>query len=216
MTEPLSVETFSFADVILGRSYPEEVVHLCTDEATAYARGKYLDEVIEKRGDTAHLMLIGSKQAEAKRAAYQRAIDEDPEVKAKVAEFDKKLAAATYEFHIKGISDDLLKELHEKSLADIPVEYERWKNPIDGRQMKEEKPSPERDRHFTNLIWAAYITKIVSPDGRVDVAPGIAAAEAVRRMPQAQIAKFNEAINKLSVDSAAFEASVTSDFSPAS
>src|SRR5690606_29970812 len=178
---------------IQGRSYPTDVVTLCDDEATAYQRGKYLDEVIEKRGDTAHLMLVGERQEAAKRQAYQRAIAEDAEVAAKVAEFDAKLAERTYTFHIQGIPDSLVEDLNKKALDEIKPEYERWKNPIDGRQMQEEKPSPERNRYFTNLLWAAYITKIVDPKGRVDVAPGLPAAEAIRKMPLSQQAKFHRA-----------------------
>lgn len=212
--DALNMETFSFADVVQGRSYPTDTVTLCSDEATAYDRGKYLDAVLEARGDTSFSMLVGPKREQAKVKAYQTAIDDDPEVAKKVEEFDNKLAKSTYTFHIQGVSDEHVETLNKKALAEIPPEYEQsWRNPATGQQVKgEEKPSPERNRLFTNLIWAAYIAKIVAPNGAVDTAPGLPAAEAIRKMPQSQQSKFNDAINKLAVESSAFEASVSTDF----
>lgn len=214
--DALAEGTFSFADVVQGRGYPKDTVTLCADEATAYERGKYLDSVIEARGDTSHTTLFGEKQEKARKDAWQRAIDDDPAVKAKVAEFDAILAAATYTFHIQGISDDLVQSLNEKALAEIPPTYEKWRNPANGKQEKQEIPSPERNHLFTNMLWAAYITRIVAPDGRVDTAPGLPAAEAIRKMPQSQQGKFNQAIGKLSVEAVAFEAATDEDFSPKS
>lgn len=215
VTEALSAGTFSFAEVVQGRGYPQDTVVLYQDEATAYERVKYLDSVLEARGDNSHEMLIaGAKQDSAKRAAYKRAIDDDPEVAAKIAEFDAKLAASAYTFHIQGLSEDIEKTLLDKARAEFPPEFERWKNPMNGKPEKQELPSPERDRYFTNLVWSAHITKIVNPKGQTDVAPGLPAAEAIRKMPSAMQLKFNQAINKLSVASAAFESAAESpDFS---
>lgn len=204
--------TFSFAEVAQGRGYPSDTVALCKDEATAYDRAKYLDGVIEARGDTSHELMAGERREAARKQAWKRAIDEDPEVKARVEVYDAKLAVSTFVFHIQGVPEDHVEELNQKALAEIPPEYERWRNPVNGKQEKQELPSPERNRLFTNLLWAAYIQKIVDPQGRVDMAPGLPAAEAIRTMPLSQQAKFNNAINALSVSSSAFESAVDSDF----
>jgi hypothetical protein len=215
VTDALSAGTFSFAEVVQGRGYPQDTVVLYQDEVTAYERAKYLDSVLEARGDTSHEMLnLGTKQDEAKRAAWKRAIEDDPEVAKKVAEYDATLAKSAYTFHIQGIPEDLEKELLERARAEFPPEYDRWKNPLGGKPEKQELPSPDRDRYFTNLIWSSHITKIVAPNGAVDMTPGLPAAEAIRKMPVAMQAKFNQAINKLSVASSAFEAAAESpDFS---
>jgi hypothetical protein len=215
ISEALSAGTFSFAEVVQGRGYPQDTVVLYQDEATAYERAKYLDGILEARGDNSHEMLnLGTKQDEAKRAAWKRAIEDDPEVAKKVAEYDAALAKSAYTFHIQGISEELEKSLLEKARAEFPPEFDRWKNPLGGKPEKQELPSPERDRYFTNLIWSSHITKIVAPNGAVDTAPGLPAAEAIRKMPVAMQAKFNQAINKLSVASSAFESAAESpDFS---
>lgn len=216
VNEALNLETFSFADVIQGRGYPTDVVPLCTDEATAYERGKYLDDVLEARGDTAHLMYVGDKREAEKLKAYKRAIEDDPEVAKKVAEFDKILAASTYQFHIRGVDTETIENLRKQAIAEFPPKFKRWKNPVDGRPMEEEEEEPERQTYFTNLLWAAHVAQIVDPQGRKDTAPGYEGALAARRMPLSQQQKLMAAISRLTVDSAAFEANITPDFSQAS
>jgi hypothetical protein len=160
-------------------------------------------------------MLIAGKQAEAKAAAWQRAIEDDPEVAKKVAELDAKIAESGYTFHIQGIPNDMFDELGKVADADRPPTIEKYKDPMGGgRPMKAETPHPDRNRHFAHLVWAAHITMIVAPNGAVDTAPGLAAAEAISKMPVSQQEKFALAINKLRVDAEAFEAKVSDpDFS---
>jgi hypothetical protein len=215
VTEALSAGTFSFAEVVQGRGYPQDTVVLYQDEATAYERAKYLDSVLEARGDNSHEMLnLGTKQDEAKRAAWKRAIEDDPEVAKKVAEYDATLAKSAYTFHIQGIPNDMFQTLGEKADADRPPTIEKWKNPLDGRQMKSEVPHPDRNRHFAHLLWAAHITKIVDAEGRADTAPGLAAAEAISKMPLSQQEKFAAAINGLQVAASSFESAASDpDFS---
>lgn len=215
VSEALSAGTFSFAEVVQGRGYPQDTVVLYQDEATAYERAKYLDGILETRGDNSHEMLnLGTKQDEAKRAAWKRAIEDDPEVAKKVAEYDATLAKSAYTFHIQGIPNEMFKTLGDKADTDFPPTVEKWRNPLDGRQMKSETPNPQRDRHFAHLLWSAHITKIVDAEGRADTAPGLAAAEAISKMPLSQQQKFANAINELQVSADAFESAAESpDFS---
>lgn len=212
VADAMAQGTFSFVDVVQGRSYPKDTVTLYQDEATAYERGKYLDSVLELRGDVSHKLVIESKQDEARQAAWKRAIDDDPEVAKRVAVFDAKLSASAFTFHLQGVPSDLYQELSTKADADFPPTKEKWKNPFDGRPMSTETPHPERNRRFAHLLWAAHITKIVDANGRADTAPGVEAAAAISKMPLSQQQKFSDAIDRLQVAAASFENLVDSDF----
>lgn len=205
VAEALAPESFSFAEVVQGRGYPKDTVTLYTDEQTAYDISKIDERLAEIKAEQKKILDVEVT------AGYQ---DEVAQLQAKRAEMYATLAKSGMVFHLQGISDELRDSLLESAREKVKVEYDRDKNFLTGQVEKREKDSPERDRLYTNMLWAAHITQIVAPDGRVDTAPGLAAAEAVRQMPRAQVVKFAQAVQKLQVASGAFEAQASDpDFS---
>ena len=182
-------ETFSFTEVVQGRGYPRDEVAIYLDEATAYQIAKTEKQIADSLDD-----------------------EEIDALAEKVAELRKKLAQSKYVFKIVGLSTETREDLLEKARADIKPEYESHKNFMTGQVEKVEKESPKRDRYYTNLLWQASIEQIVAPNGAVDTAPTLETVEAFRKAPLSQQAKFQTALNELSVAAEIFEESVDDDF----
>lgn len=187
--EAQSQETFSFAEVVQGRGYPQDEVTLVLDEATAYQISK-LEKQIASETD--------SKKAD--------------ELAEGLVPLKEKLAKSKFVFKIRGISSELREELLKKAREDFKPEYDSNKNFITGQVEKVERDNPERDRYYTNLLWQASTEQIVAPNGAVDTAPDLSAFVSLRSAPLSQQRKFQDALNNLEVASEFFEVSSDDDF----
>ena len=192
--------TFKILDVIQGRGYPEQVVRIYLDEATAYQAALVKEELEELDGKP------NSSINEKKRA----------DLIEKQEELIEELQKSMFTFHLRGISEAKREEIYNQAKKKYPIEYEKPSDLIaltGQKQERVEKESPERDTLFTELLWAESIQKIVSPEG--DEQEGMTYSE-VKQMrgllPLASSAALNSAIEKLRVSSAIFMSQVNEDF----
>ena len=192
--------TFKILDVIQGRGYPEQVVRIYLDEATAYQAALVGEELEELDGKP------NSSINEKKRA----------DLIEKQEELIEELQKSMFTFHLRGISEAKREEIYNQAKKKYPIEYEKPSDLIaltGQKQERVEKESPERDTLFTELLWAESIQKIVSPEG--DEQEGMTYSE-VKQMrgllPSASSAALNSAIEKLRVSSAIFMSQVNEDF----
>ena len=192
--------TFKILDVIQGRGYPEQVVRIYLDEATAYQAALVREELEELDGKP------NSSINEKKRA----------DLIEKQEELIEELQKSMFTFHLRGISEAKREEIYNQAKKKYPIEYEKPSDLIaltGQKQERVEKESPERDTLFTELLWAESIQKIVSPEG--DEQEGMTYSE-VKQMrgllPLASSAALNSAIEKLRVSSAIFMSQVNEDF----
>lgn len=197
VSQAQSEETFSFADVVNGRGYPRDEVTIFMDEASAHEIKK-----LERSVDG----VLESLDAKDRAAAVV-------EIEAKIKTLREKINKSRYVFKVVGLSSETKDDLYIKAREDIKPEYDHNKNFITGQVEKVEKPSPKRDRYYTNLLWQASIEQIVSPTGAVDTAPAFETVALFRsKGPESQLFKFQDALQALSVASEAFESATDDDF----
>lgn len=197
--------TFNILNVLQDRGMPTEEVEVYLDEAIAYHASRIDENIknLEKQIDK-----VPDLNDDVKGLAEER--DE------LIAEKDKlieEIGGSRFVFHLTGISEGQREDLYETCLKEYPMEYETERNPLTGQSEKKELASSERDRYFTNLIWQAYITKIVDPNGNEQ--NGVTYDDAVelrRSLPLTASAKINAAIEKLRTATAVFLMSVNEDF----
>lgn len=104
-------------------------------------------------------------------------------------------------------------ELYKQAKKKYPVEYEKDIDISTGKMEKTEKESPERDALYTDLLWEAYIRKIVNANGDEQVGVSYSDVRVMRdNMPISSTARLNESIEKLRVASAVFMLETDEDF----
>lgn len=163
-------KTFDVADMFTGKAYPKEVVTVYMDEATAYELHKLREEA-----------LLAVQAGDEKKAAKV-----EKELKALV----KKGEESRYDFHLTGASRDDRKALIDIVRAEYPSEVDFL-----GR----EKPNPEADEKYANLVWSLHIEKIERPDGALIVAPDEATVKIIRgQAPDPAILAIEKGIQELS------------------
>ena len=192
--------TFKILDVIQGRGYPEQVVRIYLDEATAYQAALVREELEELDGKP------NSSINEKKRA----------DLIEKQEELIEELQKSMFTFHLRGISEAKREEIYNQAKKKYPIEYEKPSDLIaltGQKQERVEKESPERDTLFTELLWAESIQRIVSPEGDEQERMTYSEVKQMRGLlPLASSAALNSAIEKLRVSSAIFMSQVNEDF----
>lgn len=142
---------FNFIERLRGRNYPETVVDFYLEEGLAYKIAEFEKAIAGVTNK--------EKLAEAEEALRQMKVD---------------LRAQTYKIHLRGISNERYDELMKESEEAYPLEYNETINPFTGQKAKDVIYDENRDKMFSNALWAECITKIVDPDGNeadeVDVA----------------------------------------------
>ena len=197
---------FKIIDAVKDRAFPECFLDIYLDEALAFLISE-LDEAMDKTGKS-----LDGKKALSKKEVETFETRRD-EILNRKDELIEKMGGAKYVFHIKGISEGQRQDIFDKTIEKFPMKYEKNRNPFTGNLEKEEIGDLDRDRYFSDLLWEAYIVKIVSPDGETQEGISFEEATELRRsLPAASVAKISEGIEKLRIASAAFMMSINEDF----
>jgi len=197
---------FKIIDAVKDRAFPESHLDIYLDEALAFLIAE-LDEAMDETG----------KSMDRKKALSKKEVDEFEKRRDEILDRKNKLieemGGGKYVFHIKGISEGQRQDIFDQTIEKFPMKYEKNRNPYTGAMEKEEISEAERDRYFSDLLWEAYIVKIVSPDGEEQEGISLEEATELRRsLPAASVAKISEGIEKLRIASAAFMMSINEDF----
>jgi len=191
VTEAKKPGVFNIVDVVKERAFPKQVVNVYVDESIAYETSKLKEE-------------LSKTDAAAK---------EYVEIQAKIDAKLDELLQSKYEFHLTGISEGQRDKLHAECIEKFPIEYSEDKNLFTNEVKRVEIQSDERDEVFTNLLWAAHVEKIVSPDGAVQVGLSVDDAKTLRSgLPLAASSGINDAIDKLRIATSVFLLKVDEDF----
>jgi DNA-binding Lrp family transcriptional regulator len=197
--------TFKILDAIRDRAYPTQDVDIFLDEDVAFLASQVDAEIKELNKS---LDLSASDEAIIKELT-----EELDALIAKRNELVETMGGSKYIFTITGISEGKREDLYNKSIEEFPMEYEKSKNPFSGQEEKTEVENIARNRFFTDLLWAAHITKIQSPDGSEQV--GINSDEATelrRSLPLASSARISEAIENIRTATTVFMMTADEDF----
>lgn len=190
----------NFADVLKGRAYPSEDVNVWLDEATAYP---LIDNDEKLAAVKSRIKVLDDRAAINTLTTEDQAIYDGLDIERKELEVERltiseALKDSRYVFTVRGISTGLAEDLLTQSVDQHPYEYDTYFNQITGQKVQTEKPSPERDRLYTNLLWQAHIVKITGPDGSEQLMPDLETVAALRReIPKAGVQVLAEAIDKV-------------------
>lgn len=195
---------FNIVDAVKGRGYPTTEVEVFLDEDVAYMAAQIEAEIarlgteMDKISDTNEL----AKMTEI----YEEFVD-------KKDNMIKEMGGTRYTFHLRGISEGDRNDLYDKAVELYPMKFETDRNPLTGESVKKEVESEPRNKYFTDMLWSAYITKIVAPDGAEQVGISVEDAKELRRsLPIASASKITDAIEKMRAATAIFMLSVNEDF----
>jgi hypothetical protein len=195
---------FNIVDVLKGRGYPTDEVEIFIDENVAFMASD-IEDSIRKLSEK-----MDSEKDKSELDALVKRHEELIERKEKLVE---EMGGARYVFHLQGISEGERDDIWKKSVDRHPIKHDTDRNPLTGKVDRVEVQSPERDKYFTSLLWAAHIKKIVDPEGNEQ--DGITLDDALelrRSLPLASIGKITEAIEKMRASTAVFMMTVDEDF----
>lgn len=196
--------TFNILSALKDRAYPKDEVIVYLDEDVAYRAAQAQERVTNaglsaKKNDDAETILKREEKVEKLQEERDAII--------------KELNASRYVFKLRGISEGRREEIYKLSAEAYPVEYNEERNQFSGELIREEIPNADRDRIYTNNLWAAHIDEIVSPDGEVQQGISIEDVETLRNnLPLAARGQINECIEKLRLATATFMFEVDEDF----
>lgn len=196
--------TFSIVNAIKERAYPTDDVIVFLDESVAYKAA-----IVQEEIDS--LDYSASKDEDDE--AFKSRESKREELVAQRDSILEKLAESKYIFTLRGISEGKREEIFAEVGKVIPAEIKEERNPITGEVTTTEVDDPERNKLFTDMLWANYIERIVAPNG--DIQNGVSNEEANelrKSLPLASVQKINECIDKLRVATAAFMYEVDEDF----
>lgn len=197
---------FNIIDAIRDRAYPRDEIEVFLDEDVAF-RASELDDAISSISKSLDDKKdLNKKEIDAILARRDEIIDN----KQKLIE---EMGGARYIFHITGIAEGKRQDLYDKAIQRFPIKHDSNRHPFTGELERTEIEDPNRDKFFTSLLWQAYISKIVSPDGEEqDSITFEDAIELRRSLPVAATARITEAIEKMRAATALFMMSVNEDF----
>jgi hypothetical protein len=202
--EAKSPSVFNIVDAIKDRGYPRDEVVIFLDEETAY-KASLIQEKIS-------ILDLGANKKDTAEQIASREEQRDKLIEER-DNIAKKLSESKYTFILRGISEGQRDEIFENVGKKIPSQFNVERNPLTGEKEKTEIENPERDKLFTNMLWAAYIEKIVSPSGEEQIGVSVEDASQLRySLPLAGVQKINECIEKLRIAAAAFMYEVDEDF----
>jgi hypothetical protein len=198
--------TFNIMNAIKDRAYPKDEIVVFLDEDLAF-RASELDDAINKISEE-----IGKKK-DLNKKALDLILARRDEILDRKEKLLEEMGGAKYVFHITGISEGKRSDLFNLAVEKFPVEQEKNRNPFSGQLEKSEIESRERDNYFTALLWEAYITKIVAPDGEEQESISFEDAVELRRsLPIAGTSQITDAIEKVRAASALFMMAASEDF----
>lgn len=188
---------FNIVEAVRGRAYPKTTVTVYLDEDAAYTAASIdaeLEDAIIVDGDAGE-----SERTKELKALFDATVD--------------LLKASECVFTIRGISEGSRDKIMDQVLEQCPIEYDEVKNQITGITTKVEIENKERDRLFTQFLWAAQIESITAANGDVQHSLTVEdVAELRKELPLAAVASINEAIDKVRVSTAVFMSKVNEDF----
>lgn len=183
--------TFSFAQAVQDRNYPEVDVPVYLDEKLVQRLVDLNAELAEIDFDSSAMDRVPVEVADK----YNAARDARDEV------LDA-LRASKYTVHVKGISPERTEELENQSYEIVPKDIEETINPITGQIVKIERPSEDRDAVFSSLLRLEHIQWIEDPAGNRDdsIVNNLEALAATwKRLPLVARVKIDEAITDTTI-----------------
>lgn len=203
----LSKGAFDLRQVLAERAYPTEDVTFYVDEDLGYAVLKIQEQIDILTNQVNVFAIQGNKKAE------KDATDALASAEAKLEETHK--AFSPYVAHIRSISRRARYDLQSKALHAVPIKRDLFGNDDPTNEF-------ERAHYMDQLIWAAHIQSITSPDGRTQNFSGSvndednvkAVSEIMDSIPESAYKLINAGIDKLLDDGSRFESAAQSeDFS---
>lgn len=193
--------TFNITSVLKDRGYPKMELVVSVDEESAYQMSlvkKKIDEI---------------EANYSKKEMPAGVVKQREELIQEMENLTEKMRSASFTFYLEGISEGKRMELYRQAKKKYPVEYEKDIDISTGKMEKTEKESQERDALYTDLLWEAYIRKIVNANGDEQVGVSYSDVRVMRdNMPISASARLNESIEKLRVASAVFMLETDEDF----
>lgn len=140
MSENETVEkvpaTWDLVEFTADRQMPESTVVVYLNEFASHAKAQLLK---------AHAKATGP---------------EVEELDKQLAEVEAQLEASKYEIHLRAIPARMRENIHSKAMHTYP-----FKKNLLG-QLAEDDPTAERVNLENNLLWAACISKLITPSGK--------------------------------------------------
>jgi hypothetical protein len=195
---------FNIVDAVKGRGYPTTEIDVFLDEDVAYMAAQ-IEVELSKLGAEMD-RVSDTKELSEMTKIYEEFID-------KKENMINEMGGTKYTFHLRGISEGDRSDLYDKAVELYPLKFENDRNPLTGESNKKEIESEPRNKYFTDMLWSAYIVKIVAPDGAEQVGISVDDAKELRRsLPIASASKITDAIEKMRAATAIFMLSVNEDF----
>ena len=195
---------FNIVELLQGRGYPTQTVEIYLNESAIYnlaSEREKLEELIKSLG---------------KRSEKESEKNEREKIESAIHEAQEDILASKVFVFLQGVTEGKRDEIYRQATKKYPVEYEA-PNPMSGLLGKQseriEKESADRDQLFTDLLWQAYIAKVVNADGDEQSEFAYSTIRTMRdSLPLNAMVKINEAIDKLRSSTALFDLETTEDF----
>lgn len=200
--ELLTKGVFDLRQVLAERQYPEEVITFYVDEELGYAVNKLKARIDFIENQIQVAMITGNTDLEE---SATKALDA---ATAKLEETEQ--AIPPYRATIRSISRRARHDIQSKALHAYPIKRDLLGNDDSENEFA-------RNHYMDQLIWAAFLKKIESPEGQVQTFGGEdfdVVASIMDGIPQSAYAVINAGIDKLMDDGTRFEfAAQEEDFS---
>jgi predicted phage gp36 major capsid-like protein len=181
MTEAPSPKTFDLGQFLAGRSYPEKTVNIYLDEAAGLT-------LLEMNKKLDRLSTLKDTEAFTELEAKQVALIES-------------LNERRMQVTVRGVPRKVLSDIFKMVDTELPPKKDAF-----GR----EEIDAARDERVSNLLWAASIVKIVSPDGG-EITPSETDIVALRELaPTADLRTIQGAIDEVAAAGDGFEVAARS------
>jgi len=195
---------FNIVELLQGRGYPTQTVEIYLNESAIYnlaSEREKLEELIKSLG---------------KRSEKESEKNEREKIESAIDEAQEDILTSKVFVFLQGVTEGKRDEIYRQATKKYPVEYEA-PNPMSGLLGKQseriEKESADRDQLFTDLLWQAYIAKVVNADGDEQSEFAYSTIRTMRdSLPLNAMVKINEAIDKLRSSTALFDLETTEDF----
>jgi len=195
---------FNIVELLQGRGYSTQTVEIYLNESAIYnlaSEREKLEELIKSLG---------------KRSEKESEKNEREKIESAIDEAQEDILTSKVFVFLQGVTEGKRDEIYRQATKKYPVEYEA-PNPMSGLLGKQseriEKESADRDQLFTDLLWQAYIAKVVNADGDEQSEFAYSTIRTMRdSLPLNAMVKINEAIDKLRSSTALFDLETTEDF----
>lgn len=152
MSEEVTAKTFDLAAALSGINYPSVEVEVYFDEALAYE----ISEI------NRNLEMLSAAGKDAEYAELEKKFDE----------FLKQVEEHKFTFTVKGVPANVENSINDEIKKKFPVKRNAL-GMVEG-------DNSAADEEYVKLIFGAYISKIVAPDGSVIAPPSESDIAALR------------------------------------